>query len=108
MIKVIASFVSSLFALLLGILALATDYWKVWWTEAKEISATQYYHEGLFDSCYEIIINDTIMTSDTCSRLHDIGRPGEYMEMSPFIYRLSGSIFMLFDLSFVEIGIEGI
>ena len=76
MIKVITSFVSCLAAILLGILALATDFWLVWWKEAKEIGGVQYHHEGLFQTCSETSINSTVVAADSCTTLHDLGRPG--------------------------------
>lgn len=76
MIKVITSFVSCLAAILLGILALATDFWLVWWKEAKEIGGVQYHHEGLFQTCSESSINNTVVAADSCTKLHDLGRPG--------------------------------
>lgn len=76
MIKVITSFVSCLAAILLGILALATDFWLVWWKEAKEIGGVQYHHEGLFQTCSESSINNTVVAADGCTKLHDLGRPG--------------------------------
>ena len=76
MIKVITSFVSCLAAILLGILALATDYWRVWWKEAKEIEGVQYHHEGLFQTCSESTIKGTVVAADKCTKLHDLGRPG--------------------------------
>lgn len=75
MIKVITSFVSCLAAILLGILALATDFWLVWWKEAKEIGGVQYHHEGLFKTCSETSINSTVVAADSCTTLHDLGRP---------------------------------
>lgn len=75
MIKVITSFVSCLAAILLGILALATDFWLVWWKEAKEIGGVQYHHEGLFQTCSESSINNTVVAADSCTKLHDLGRP---------------------------------
>ncbi|KAM7427324.1 hypothetical protein ABFA07_021518 [Porites harrisoni] len=75
MIKVITSFVSCLAAILLGILALATDFWRVWWREAKEISGVQFNHEGLFHTCHETSINNTVVAADSCTDLHGEGRP---------------------------------
>lgn len=76
MIKVITSFVSCLAAILLGILALSTDFWRVWWKEDKEIQGVQYHHEGLFQTCSETSINDTVLAADRCTDLHSLGRPG--------------------------------
>ena len=76
MIKVITSFVSCLAAILLGILALSTDFWRVWWKEDKEIQGVQYHHEGLFQTCSETSINGTVLAADRCTDLHDLGRPG--------------------------------
>lgn len=81
MIKVITSFVSCLAAILLGILALATDFWRVWWKEAKEIEGVQYHHEGLFQTCSETTINGTVVAADSCTYMHDLGRPGRYLNM---------------------------
>ncbi|XP_020626245.1 claudin domain-containing protein 2-like isoform X1 [Orbicella faveolata] len=75
MIKVITSFVSCLAAILLGILALATDFWRVWWKEDKEIEGVQYHHEGLFQTCSETTINGTVLAVDRCTDLHELGRP---------------------------------
>ncbi|KAL9971433.1 hypothetical protein ACROYT_G023953 [Oculina patagonica] len=75
MIKVITSFVSCLAAILLGILALSTDFWRVWWKEDKEIQGVQYHHEGLFQTCSETSINDTVLAADRCTDLHSLGRP---------------------------------
>lgn len=76
MIKVITSFVSCLAAILLGVLALATDFWRVSWREAKEISGVQFNHEGLFHTCHETSINNTVVAADSCTDLHGEGRPG--------------------------------
>lgn len=76
MIKVITGFVSGLAAILLGILAIATDFWRVWWKQAKEISVVQFHHEGLFHTCSETTINNTIVAADRCTDLHTLGRPG--------------------------------
>ncbi|XP_073247175.1 claudin domain-containing protein 2-like isoform X2 [Porites lutea] len=75
MIKVITSFVSCLAAILLGVLALATDFWRVSWREAKEISGVQFNHEGLFHTCHETSINNTVVAADSCTDLHGEGRP---------------------------------
>ena len=76
MIKVITSFVTCLAAILLGILALLTDFWRVWWREDKAIQGLQYNHEGLFYTCSEATVNGTIVAEDRCTKLHDSGRPG--------------------------------
>lgn len=76
MIKVITSFVSCLAAILLEVLAVATDFWRVSWREAKEISGVQFNHEGLFHTCHETSINNTVVAADSCTDLHGEGRPG--------------------------------
>ena len=81
MIKVITSFVSCLAAILLGILALATDFWRVWWKEDKEIEGVQYHHEGLFQTCSETTVNGTVLAVDRCTDLHDLGRPGTFLNI---------------------------
>lgn len=81
MIKVITSFVSCLAAILLGILALATDFWRVWWKEDKEIEGVQYHHEGLFQTCSETTVNGTVLAVDRCTDLHDLGRPGTLLNI---------------------------
>jgi len=81
MIKVITSFVSCLAAILLGILALATDFWRVWWKEDKEIEGVQYHHEGLFQTCSETTINGTVLAVDRCTDLHELGRPGTFLKI---------------------------
>lgn len=60
----------------MGILAIASDYWRVWWLEAKAISGVQFHHEGLFHTCLETTINSTIVAADKCTDLHTLGRPG--------------------------------
>lgn len=51
MIKIITTFQSALVAMLMGILGLATDYWKVWWKVETATNIKKMYNAGLFFQC---------------------------------------------------------
>ncbi|XP_020916694.1 claudin domain-containing protein 2 isoform X2 [Exaiptasia diaphana] len=69
MIKIITTFQCALVAMLMGILGLATDYWKVWWKEERATNITRMYNSGLFFECNEATSKSVIVINHKCGDL---------------------------------------
>ena len=75
MIKIITTFQCALVAILMGILGLATDYWKVWFKQERATNLKIIYNSGLFFQCSEATKNTTeLIINHRCS---DLAREGK-------------------------------
>lgn len=75
MIKIITTFQCALVAMLMGILGLATDYWKVWWTQERANNITRMYNSGLFFECNQATDKSVILINHKCVDLGETGKP---------------------------------
>ncbi|XP_031553419.1 claudin domain-containing protein 2-like isoform X2 [Actinia tenebrosa] len=61
MIKILTTFQCALVAILMAVLGLATDYWKVWWMVEKATNIKRMYNAGLFYECSEATNNNSVL-----------------------------------------------
>jgi hypothetical protein len=73
MIKILTTFQCALVALLMGILGLATDYWKVWWTLERASNIKRMHNAGLFFQCSKATNHTELIINHQCQ---DLAREG--------------------------------
>lgn len=77
MIKIAASFICSLAAVLMLVLTLVTNYWQVQWVQNSGANTTEQIYQGLFSKCHRI---DSY--AETCTERFPLGKPGEHIRTS--------------------------